>query len=68
MTPEEKSKLHQYNRGVKTLLDLTRRFNNSPATQIYQNPYSKMAGGTNSSDLADSVKLGIPVHEMSEAI
>jgi hypothetical protein len=68
MSPEEKRKLHEYNRGVKTLLDLTRRFNNEPATKTFQNPYSKMAGGTNSSDLVDSVKLGIPVHEMSQAI
>jgi len=64
MTDEEKSNLQKYNQGVDLLLRLTRRFDNQPITRIHQNPRSKMAGGTNSSDFVDAKKMGIPTSEV----
>ena len=68
LSSEEKERLMQYNYGSKLTLDLTTRFNNEKITRLIQDPDSEMAGGTNSSDLADARKLGIPDMHMHHAI
>ena len=66
MTPEEKENLHAYNRVMKPVLDLTNRFNNS--NLAVTDPFSSMAGGTQSSDLAGAREMGIPEHRIAPAI
>lgn len=66
MTAEEKESLHAYNRVMKPVLDLTNRFNNSSI--VVPDPFSSMAGGTQSSDLAGAREMGIPEHRIAPAI
>lgn len=68
MSPEQRGYLKYYNQGAWLAMDLTTRFNNSNITKKIQSPTSVMAGGTNSSDLADAIKLGIHPHDMDTAI
>ncbi len=68
MSSQQREQLMHYNYGAKLALDLTTRFNNQRITQLIQDPDSEMAGGTNSSDLADARKLGIPDLQMNQAI
>lgn len=68
MSAEQRGYLKHYNQGAWLAMDLTTRFNNSNLTKKVQNPASKMAGGTNSSDLVDAIKLGIHPHDMDTAI
>lgn len=68
MSPEQRGYLKHYNQGAWLAMDLTTRFNNSNITKKVQNPASVMAGGTNSSDLVDAIKLGIHPHDMDTAI
>jgi acetyl/propionyl-CoA carboxylase alpha subunit len=68
MSAEQRAYLKHYNQGAWLALDLTTRFNNSNLTKKIQNPDSKMAGGTNSSDLVDAIKMDIHPHDMDKAI
>ena len=68
MSPEQRERLMHYNYGAKLALDLTTRFNNQNITTLTQDPDSEMAGGTNSSDLADAIKMGISPYHMNKAI
>ena len=68
MSLEQRERLALYNKGAQLALDLTIRFNNQNITKGIQDPYSEMAGGTNSSDLSDAIKMGIPSGHMNKAI
>ncbi len=68
MSSVERDKLDQYNHGAQLMLDLPSRFNNNSITKRVQDPDSEMAGGTNSSDLADAIKMGISPYDMPKAI
>ncbi len=68
MSSEQRDKLEHYNRGAQLAIDLTSRFNNQHITKGIQDPDSEMAGGTNSSDLVDALKMGIPAIHMNKAI
>ncbi len=64
MTQEEREHLAAYNAGVLMILNLPSRFNNQDITKDIQDPLSRWAGGTNSSDIKDAVEQGIPVEEI----
>lgn len=68
MSAEERDNLNEYNHGTQLALNLTSRFNNQNLTRGIQDPDSEMAGGTNSSDLNDAIKMGVPPHQMNKAI
>ncbi|MDP3706275.1 MAG: biotin/lipoyl-containing protein [Legionellaceae bacterium] len=68
MSSEEKDRLRHYNQGMHLAFNITRRFNNQNITNSVQDPDSEMAGGTNSSDLADAIKMKIPIHDLNKLI
>jgi biotin carboxylase len=68
MSAQEREHLMAYNHGAQLILDITTRFNNQSITKRIQDPNSEMAGGTNSSDLADATKLGILPQDIPKAI
>ena len=68
MDTEERFHLNAYNEGVHKTLKLLSRFNNQDITNEIQDPNSIWAGGTNSSDIADAIKLGVPIASIPEAL
>ena len=68
MTREEQEHLAAYNDGVNTILSLLSRFDNQDITSVIQDPNSRWAGGTNSSDIADAIKMGIDPKEIPTAL
>lgn len=68
MTREEHEHLAAYNDGVNTILSLLSRFDNQDITSVIQDPNSRWAGGTNSSDIADAIKMGIDPKDIPAAL
>jgi len=68
LTAEEREKLIRANLGNHLLLQLVNRFNNQQIINVYQDPYSLRAGGTNSSDISSMNEMKIALKYMNEAI